>query len=415
MATVSRADTGYIVVGTVRISGITVMIVLGNDVIRALCFRKREFALSVSYPDAQLVAAQTSEHHAVVLRNAQRDELTLELVAVVMQHLGSLGTSQTEFHHQLATVTDTQRQGVLAGIELVEGLLSLGVEEEGTSPSLGRTQYVGVRETAAEHNHVDVLKGLATGNQVGHHHVLHVETGQIQAVSHLTLTIGTLLADDGCLRCCVCCCATATLLLPAVSRKSVLAEHTREVLVELHLDRLLLVVLVALLGLTVEALLAVEQVAGLVPDVTQRIDVELVGNGLAISSLSNHLNAAAVFNGISNFGKAHALFLQKVLELLLVVVTDLNDHTRILCEESLHYIRLPSFGGVGGGYIVQVDVHTALGVGEAHLQQGGDQTTGRDVVTGHDPTLFNHLLNSHEGIGKVLGVLHRWHVAAYLA
>ena len=35
-------------------------------------------------------------------------------------------------------------------------------------------------------------------------------------------------------------------------------------------------------------------------------------------------------------------------------------------------------------------------------------------MTCHNPTLLDHLLNSHEGIGKVLRILHRWHIVAYL-
>ena len=108
-----------------------------------------------------------------------------------------LRVDEVEFHHQLASVADTERQGVLTGIELVECLLSLRVEEECTCPSLGRTEHVGVRESTAEHNHVDILQSLAAAHKVGHHHVLHVESGEIQRVSHFALTVCSLLADDG--------------------------------------------------------------------------------------------------------------------------------------------------------------------------------------------------------------------------
>ena len=58
-----------------------------------------------------------------------------------MQHLGLLlvlRIDEVELNHQLAAVADAERQGVLAGIELVESLLSLRVEEECSCPSLGR-------------------------------------------------------------------------------------------------------------------------------------------------------------------------------------------------------------------------------------------------------------------------------------
>ena len=178
---------------------------------------------------------------------------------VVVQHLGTLSTCQAEFDHKLATVTDTERQRVLAGIELIERFLSFGIEEECTSPAFSRTKYVGVREAAAEHNHVDILKCLASRNQVGHHHVFHIEACQIEAISHLALTISTLFADDGCLHTCA---------FTTVCRDTILGEFTSEVLVELHLDRLFLIVLETFGSLAVEALLAVEQIGSLVPDIT---------------------------------------------------------------------------------------------------------------------------------------------------
>ena len=48
-----------------------------------------------------------------------------------------LGSDETQLHHQLTAVADTQRKGVLTGIEAVDGLLGLGAEEDSTCPSLG--------------------------------------------------------------------------------------------------------------------------------------------------------------------------------------------------------------------------------------------------------------------------------------
>ncbi len=88
-------------------------------------------------------------------------------------------------------------------------------------------------------------------------------------------------------------------------------------------------------------------------------------------------------------------------------IAHLDHHTGVLSEEGLHDVAILTD-------VVEVDMHTALRVGEAHLQEGGDQTTGRDVVTGHDPPLLDELLDGHEGIAEVFGVLHRWYVVAYL-
>ena len=64
---------------------------------------------------------------------------------------------------------------------------------------------------------------------------------------------------------------------------------------------------------------------------------------------------------------------------------------------------------------MQVDVHTTLGICETHLKQCGNHTTGTDIVTCHNPSLGNHLLNSIEGISKVLCILHCRHIVAHLA
>ena len=89
-------------------------------------------------------------------------------------------------------------------------------------------------------------------------------------------------------------------------------------------------------------------------------------------------------------------------------VAYLDDHTRVLGEENLHHVdRL-------GGYVVEVDMHAALLVGKHHLQQGGDDTTGRHVVASHDPTLLNEVLHGVEAVGEIFGVLHGRHIRANL-
>ncbi len=63
---------------------------------------------------------------------------------------------------------------------------------------------------------------------------------------------------------------------------------------------------------------------------------------------------------------------------------------------------------------MEVDVHTALLVGEGHLQERSDETAGRDVVTGHNPTALDEFLDGIEGIAEIFGVLHGGHVVANL-
>ena len=64
---------------------------------------------------------------------------------------------------------------------------------------------------------------------------------------------------------------------------------------------------------------------------------------------------------------------------------------------------------------MEVDAHTAFLVGEAHFKQCSDKTTGRDVMTCHDPTLLNHVLNCIEAVGKVFRVLYGRNIVAHEA
>ena len=51
-----------------------------------------------------------------------------------------------------------------------------------------------------------------------------------------------------------------------------------------------------------------------------------------------------------------------------MLVAYLDDYAWVLSEESLHDVAVLAD-------IMQVDMHTALGIGEAHLEQRGNKTT----------------------------------------
>ena len=52
-----------------------------------------------------------------------------------------------------------------------------------------------------------------------------------------------------------------------------------------------------------------------------------------------------------------------------MLVADLDDDTGVLSKEGLHDIAILAD-------VVEVDMKAALGIGEAHLKECGDQTTG---------------------------------------
>ena len=99
--------------------------------------------------------------------------------------------------------------------------------------------------------------------------------------------------------------------------------------------------------------------------------------------------------------------LKNLLRTWSVSISNLNNDTWVLCEEHLNDVVALD--------LVEVESKTALSVGEAHLKQGCDETTGRDVVTCEDETLVYELLNSDECIAEVLGILNGWNIRTNLA
>ena len=57
-------------------------------------------------------------------------------------------------------------------------------------------------------------------------------------------------------------------------------------------------------------------------------------------------------------------------------------------------------------------MHTALFVGEAHFQQGGDETAGTDVVSSHNPSLVDKFLYGIEAVGEIGWFFHCRHIVA---
>ena len=116
---------------------------------------------------------------------------------------------------------------------------------------------------------------------------------------------------------------------------------------------------------------------------------------------------AELWSWITNLGIADAIVLEECLEFIFMSIAYLDDNTWVLCEESLDDVFV--------GYVMEVDLHTALYVGECHLEESGNQTTGADIVTCHYPTTVDEFLYGIEAVNEVLRVLHGRNIAAHLA
>ena len=148
-------------------------------------------------------------------------------------------------------------------------------------------------------------------------------------------------------------------------------------------------------------LVAVEEIGGLVPDVAQAVDIQFLLEG-AIAKAQH----ATLGSGLGDAGIAHAALLQEVAHLVGMLVAHLDDDTRVLGEKLAHHVVALD--------VVEVDAETALHIGKRHLQQGGDQTTSRDIVACEDPAAVDELLHGLEALAEVLRVLDRRHVVANL-
>ena len=310
-----------------------------------------------------------------------------------MQHASLIvAADEIEFHHELTSVAHTQRQCILTGIEFVQRLLCFRIVEEGSSPSLCTAQYVGIGESATEHDELYLLQRLASGDEVGHHHILHIEAGKIEHPCHLTLAVGAFLTYDGSLR-------TGSVVL--LRFDTVLRVFTCEAGGHLPHERLLLVVVEALLCFAVLALVCVHEIAALIPHVAQSIDVE----GVCLAAFL-HADAARS-RGLTYIYITHTGILERLLYLRAVGVCHLNDNTWILGKQYLHDVLVL--------YLVELYGDTVCCVCEAHLKKAGDETACGDVVTGEDETLLDEFLHRVEGIPEVFGVGHRGNVVAHLA
>lgn len=91
-ATPVTGQTSHTEITTIRIARILVVAVLSYDVIILFLALQTELALSMSYPDTNLVATEATKHHAVVLWNGETHVARLKLMTVVVHHLANIMT-----------------------------------------------------------------------------------------------------------------------------------------------------------------------------------------------------------------------------------------------------------------------------------------------------------------------------------
>ena len=287
----------------------------------------------------------------------------------------------------MTPVADAKGECVRTAVETVQCLFCLGIVEESTCPTLCRTKHIAIGEAATEDDEVDVAQRFPARNEVGHHDIFDVEACQVEHVGHFPLAICAFLADDSCFY--------AT-LFPTVRVQTILAEFACEAWQEVPFEWLLAVVFIAFFRLTIEALLAVEQITACIPNITKVINAKLI----LCSSLFHE--DVSLFARTADVNITDSCSLKELLDLRAILVGNLNHDARVLCKEELH--QVVAF------HLVEVYLESAFCICEAHFQQTSDETACRDVVTGKNKPLLNQVLNGVEGIAEVLRITYRWHI-----
>ena len=85
----------------------------------------------------------------------------------------------------------------------------------------------------------------------------------------------------------------------------------------------------------------------------------------------------------------------------------LHHQCRIFGEEYLYQVFFR--------HSVEVEVHTAFGVGKCHFQDGGEQPAGTHIVCGEQLLGGNQFLHGIECVGKIVGTLHLGSFVAHSA
>ena len=216
------------------------------------------------------------------------------------------GSDESHLGHQLAAVADSEAQGVLAGVETLDGSAGFLVVEQRTGPAFGGAQGIGIGESSDEDYHLYVLQGLTARYEVGDVYVLYCKSGHVQSPGHLTVAVGAGLADDGRL-------------------DSALGRHgvpPVKVLRESEGQRLFLVIDVSLGCRLLSGLYAVEQPGGAVPAVSHGVYVQ--SQFLSGCTVEDPQSAS-----LCRTAYLIGFYLSEIAqELLLARVLDLYDHSR---------------------------------------------------------------------------------------
>mmetsp|Transcript_9230 Transcript_9230/g.24895 ORF Transcript_9230/g.24895 Transcript_9230/m.24895 type:complete len:446 (-) Transcript_9230:929-2266(-) len=164
-----------------------------------------DLSFTVGAPDSQCGAFHALEHDCRRLLDLDVGPPALKPARVVVDEPGLVlviedpvgGWNPAKEGHKLATVANSEREGVGSVVEGVELRLDRLVEADGAGPSLCRVHHVSVGEAPHENDPLEVGQRRLILEEVLHGDVPRLHAGKCDRSRHLPVSVAALLPQDG--------------------------------------------------------------------------------------------------------------------------------------------------------------------------------------------------------------------------
>mmetsp|Transcript_3480 Transcript_3480/g.7588 ORF Transcript_3480/g.7588 Transcript_3480/m.7588 type:complete len:229 (-) Transcript_3480:104-790(-) len=166
------------------------------------------FTFAMGDPDAEGRARHAFEQNGRRLQDGDGTETRLEAARGVVDEPRLLGDVEVRLGlvaragdppqqcHELAAVTDTEREGVLTTVKSVELSSQLLFKLEDGRPPLCGIEHVGVREATDEDDPAEPIQRHSAANEIRHRYIPRFQPASVQGCRHLAVAVGSLLPQN---------------------------------------------------------------------------------------------------------------------------------------------------------------------------------------------------------------------------
>ena len=157
-------------------------------------------AFAVANHHGQAATHHIGQNQRRRLRHAYHAQACFKLFGFVAAELRPALRTGDDFGqvgHHLAAVAHAECECVRSSEEFGELVAQFAVEQNGFRPAFARAQHVAITEPAASGQHLEGTQLHAACHQVGHMHIVGIETGAGEGGGHFHLAVHALFAQDG--------------------------------------------------------------------------------------------------------------------------------------------------------------------------------------------------------------------------